>query len=404
MSNPTVTQNLRMPWFGLVLLTAGMLSGCSLASFKQRLAPDGMTLDRYPQIQREVAYRCGADELMGSSEADCELSKALASGAGKQLIDHDLHFRFLQARRLAMSGQADPVASSRAYFKVGKTLIQTLCNRWFDNMELEQRRLDGVDKSFNVWKAFGTTLLGLGNANSTIVSLYGGATTLDSGLSTAYKDVYLLGGSIAKVKLKMFGLIDEYALGVENGIAGFEDAYVALERMGTLCSPSTAKLIIDSGIDAVNLTVNSSLKIVPSNNPATLALAEFNALAQQRDTLEESQRSLASRLVDLRNAESLALDGLERLNAQLRRQTDAVSSLANKSSQELSAAEVEQLAKAKADEGELEAKRVAANRDLELQRQEIAKLETSRSVVQLAFEEAKKQYDKALKKLSDLTK
>ena len=44
---------------------------------------------------------------------------------------------------------------------------------------------------FAVQLAFGTTLLGLGNANSTIVSLYGGATTLDSGLSTAYKDVSL---------------------------------------------------------------------------------------------------------------------------------------------------------------------------------------------------------------------
>jgi hypothetical protein len=285
----------------LFLVCAVALAGCSIAPLKQRLAPAGTSLDRYPQIQRDSTYRCTPDSVLGVGASDCRIDGVAAA---QKDIDHDLHVRFQAARAQALKGSEAGNVNARndaiPYFKTGKALIQTLCSRWFDSMELEERRLDGVDKSFNVWKAFGTTLLGLGNASSAIVSLYGGATTLESGLSTAYKDVYLLGGSISKVKLKIFGLLDQYAGHVEGGAITYETAYVALERMGTLCSPATAKLIIDAGVDAVHLSVSPSLLIEPTSSPVTVALADLNAIAQQRDALsrQETELTISSTATD----------------------------------------------------------------------------------------------------------
>jgi len=399
------TQAHRVWWIVPLMLLVGALSGCSLAPLKQSLAPDGMALDRYPQIQRDAAYRCGADGLLGTSEADCKAPRVMASGAAaaaEQLIDHDLHVRFLQARSLAMSKAVDPVASSRAYFKVGKTLIQTLCSRWFDSMELEQRRLDGVDKSFNVWKAFGTTLLGLGNANSTIVSLYGGATTLDSGLSTAYKDVYLLGGSIAKVKLKMFGLIDDYATAVGDGISDYEGAYVALERMGLLCSPSTAKLIIDTGVDAVDLKVNASLKIEKSNSPAAVALAEMNAVAQQKESLEDSAKALVARLANLRALRSKSELRLKELGEKVAVQQKEVEQMEGQPAVELTATDRQRFDQAKALLIGLQQERSATQRDLDAQTTEINRLADAEKTNETAIAQARKAYQDALTKLKTL--
>lgn len=398
-------QALRVRWIVPFMLLVGGLSGCSLAPLKQRLAPDGMALDRYPQIQRAVAYRCGADGLLGTSDSDCRPLQAMPSGSGaavEQLIDHDLHSRFLQARSLAMSKAGDPMASSRAYFKVGKTLVQTLCSRWFDSMELEQRRLDGVDKSFNVWKAFGTTLLGLGNANSTIVSLYGGATTLDSGLSTAYKDVYLLGGSIAKVKLKMFGLIDDYATEVQTGISDYEGAYVALERMGILCSPSTAKLIIDTGVDSVDLRVNASLKIERSNSPAAVALAEMNAVAQQKESLEESAKALTARLANLRALQPVTQIRLKELSDKVEAQQKEVVQMEGQPPVEPTATDQQRLDKARALLIELQQDRNATQLDLNAQAKEINRLEEAEKTNESAIAQAKKAYQDALAKLRTL--
>lgn len=282
----------------LLLACVVVFTGCSIAPLKQQLAPAGTALDRYPQVQRDATYLCEPEGVLGVSGSDCRIDRA---SQDRQSVDHDLHVRFQSARDRALKNSTTSTNASAdaiAYFNTGKALIQTLCSRWFDSMELEERRLDGVDKSFNVWKAFGTTLLGLGNANSAIVGLYGGATTLESGLSTAYKDVYLLGGSISKVKLKIFGLLDQYAGHVKFEAMTYDDAYVALERMGTLCSPATAKLIIDAGVDAVHLTVNSSLLIEPTSSPITVALADINAIAQQRDALSRQETELASSKAD----------------------------------------------------------------------------------------------------------
>ena len=307
----------------LLLACAVVFTGCSIAPLKQQLAPAGTALDRYPQVQRDATYLCEPDGVLGVSRSDCRIDRGAQD---RRTIDHDLHVRFQSARDRALMNSSttstNASADAIAYFNTGKALIQTLCSRWFDSMELEERRLDGVDKSFNVWKAFGTTLLGLGNASSAIVGLYGGATTLESGLSTAYKDVYLLGGSISKVKLKIFGLLDQYAGHVKFEGMAYDDAYVALERMGTLCSPATAKLIIDAGVDAVHLTVNSSLLIEPTSSPITVALADINAIAQQRDALSRQETELMSskadtekELAEVENRLKEAKKGLERAEA-----------------------------------------------------------------------------------------
>lgn len=208
----------------LILAAAGavvLLSGCSLAPLKQKLAPDSAALDRNPQIHRAASFpetaRPQTPPLAG-----------VPAVAGAEGIDVDLHRLFLEKRARVIA--LDSAATAQAYFDTGGELINVLCGRWFAQMEVEERRLDSVDKSFDVWKSFGTTLLGLGKANAGVVSLYGGLTTVESGLTTAYKDVYLLNGSVSKVKQRIFSLLADYKDRARAKVTDYASSYAAFAR------------------------------------------------------------------------------------------------------------------------------------------------------------------------------
>jgi hypothetical protein len=299
----------------VMVACACLLQGCSLAPLKQQLAPDNAALDRFPRVHRPTSYeRVTPDSLAPG------LTGATPSGAS---IDLDLHRRFLLARQKAMV-ENNPT-TSKDYFDAGRHLVGVLCGRWFGDMEAEERRLDSVDKSFNVWKAFGTTLLGLSKATSSAISLYGSLTTVEGGLSTAYKDVYLLNGSISKVKQRIFGLLDQYTEKARPDINDYGAAYASLERMGALCSPAAARVVIDAGLDTSEVQVDGSGAIRAMGNSVSAAAAG----ATEADRQRVASKQLAARLdqaIAERTREQVALD--QRLAAREAQHTQALAALA----------------------------------------------------------------------------
>lgn len=204
------------------------------------------------------------------------------------------------------------------------------------------------------------------------------------------------------MKLKMFGLIDDYATEVQTGISDYEGAYVALERMGILCSPSTAKLIIDTGVDSVDLRVNASLKIERSNSPAAVALAEMNAVAQQKESLEESAKALTARLANLRALQPVTQIRLKELSDKVEAQQKEVVQMEGQPPVEPTATDQQRLDKARALLIELQQDRNATQLDLNAQAKEINRLEEAEKTNESAIAQAKKAYQDALAKLRTL--
>lgn len=237
---------------------------------------------------------------------------------------------YYAAMNAARAASTDPVIVSR-YVEAGVTLVNSYCLRWFQHLSEQNVKKAFNTENFNVVRALGTAFLGLGNANSVIVSTYGASNTAFESYSKNYSDAFLLAPNSRKVKAQVLSLLDtrgDELLG--NAKASddgklpppvpktFSEAYRRLERFADLCTHSTAKEIVNSALDQSTAvaTVDGKISLGPSLDAlkvakADLAAAKADAVAAKAAALAENQ-PLRDALKTAKEALARQMEGTQR--------------------------------------------------------------------------------------------
>jgi hypothetical protein len=215
---------------------------------------------------------------------------------------------YYAAMNAARAASNDPAAIAR-YVDAGVTLVNSYCLRWFQHLSEQDVKKSFNSENFNVVRALGTAFLGLGNANSLIVSAYGASNTAYESYSKNYSDAFLLAPNSRKVKAQVLSLLDTRAdelLGKPTAANGgkpsvsppetFSEAYRKLERFADLCTHSTAKEIVNSALDqsAAAAAADGKISLEPTSKAlkaadASVAIAKADATNARRAAQAENQ-------------------------------------------------------------------------------------------------------------------
>jgi hypothetical protein len=279
------------------------------------------------------------------------------------------------------------------YYNVGYELIVTMCGRWFDDLDGEYRKNSYNNDQFNIFKDFGTILLGIGKANPNWSTFYGGSTGAYNAMTQSYRDTYLMSGSIGKVKQKTMDLLDDFSKKIKPDVKDFSSAYKSLEMTGAMCSPATAKLILEGGLEIAVVEASKSGAISVTGDPR-LGAAKQAAVASQ--FLGNANKALTA---ETSNAVKSS-QTISSLNDQISNTMKSIADLT--ASMTVSSKTAIQTGDDKNELDRLNADLTAFERGLSDQKNKFAKLQRSLSKLSLAVTEAKSAEDAANKVLSKL--
>lgn len=155
----------------------------------------------------------------------------------------------------------------------------------------------------------GTTLLGIGKANSIIVGSYGALFTGLNGIENNFSQSFLLAPNANKVKEHIFTALDDQAQrlrqapdskknssSADKGTKislrpeSFTEAYMALERYADICTQQTAKEIVNSALDQTKTEVmtdqGNKISTTSTKISADAAVTKLSSdvLSLQKDT------------------------------------------------------------------------------------------------------------------------
>lgn len=280
----------------------------------------------------------------------------------------DYYASLLRASQAADDDSKESQRIIADYISKGITVVNVSCLRWFNTLAESQTRFAYTQGNQNVIQNLGTTLLGVGKANPVITATYGALFTSMNGFETNYSQTFLLAPNANKVKEHIFTAMDNHATQLRRRKAPaekadgtpspveakdsksvttssstsktsknapaegpsleellvappttFTEAYFALERYADICTPQTAKGIINSALDSTKSTVDST----QGNRVQTVAIKatqEANKLVQT--SLGEAQKNLANTLESLQ-AKTANAASADEINA-LRRQLETI--------------------------------------------------------------------------------
>lgn len=256
-----------------------------------------------PAIHRADSYESS------TAKASPTVEKQVVGNASQaENIPIDDYYKALQAARDARPTD-DQKTLVENYVQAGITLVNSHCLRWFQYLSEQDIKKSFNDQNFNVIRALGTAFLGIGNANSVIVSTYGASNAAYEGYSKNYGDAFLLAPNSRKVKSQVLSLLDNRAkrlLGdktvkdkdkdTEEAPKTFSEAYRKLERFADLCTHSTAKEIVNSALDqsVANATTDGKINLTPTDSAAALAdVKRDKELFEARVITEQAQKRQA---------------------------------------------------------------------------------------------------------------
>jgi hypothetical protein len=255
-----------------------------------------------PAIHRADSYP--------SSTAKTTSTQVVGNASQAENIPIDDYYKALQAARDAKTPE-DEKKLVEKYVQAGITLVNSHCLRWFQHLSEQDIKKSFNDQNFNVIRALGTAFLGIGSANSVIVSTYGASNTAYESYSKNYGDAFLLAPNSRKVKSQVLSLLDNRAkrlLGdttannkdrdkdTEAKPQNFSEAYRKLERFADLCTHSTAKEIVNSALDqsVANATTDGKINLSPTDSATALAdVKRDKELSDARVVTEQAQKRQA---------------------------------------------------------------------------------------------------------------
>jgi len=190
------------------------------------------------------------------------------------------------------------------YLDAGFALVNAYCLRWFQRMNDQSIYKQFGDESENLIYALGTTLLGLGKANSYFVTSWGASNTFVKGESANYSNNFLLGSS-PKIKAQVMKmLVDEGKVIRNDGEAKtFLQAYTRLEQYADLCTSGTVRDILGKSLDSVETKYDNGKIIVNSSGPA-ISTTIANLSADVRVVNEKLQTANEKIRVEKLNGEA----------------------------------------------------------------------------------------------------
>ncbi|MFZ6758472.1 hypothetical protein ACO0K9_14810 [Undibacterium sp. Ji50W] len=181
---------------------------------------------------------------------------------------------YYEALTKAANAQANET-SIDDYVAKGITVVNISCLRWFTSLSESQSRFAYTQNNQNVIQNLGTTLLGIGKANSIIVGTFGALFTGLNGVENNFSQSFLLAPNASKVKDHIFTALDQQAERLlmrkkenEKTISTadttsslrpktFTEAYMALERYADICTQQTAKAIVNASLDQTQTKILS---------------------------------------------------------------------------------------------------------------------------------------------------
>lgn len=151
----------------------------------------------------------------------------------------------------ALSAAADKAAGSaeiKGMVDKGIGLVSAYCLRWFQRLDDTQRRVDLLERDFNVVRQLGTALLGIGKASPPWVTGYGAANTAYSGIVENFNEAILAGPTTAKIKSQVLEMLQQSELKLRADVPNltFSQAYARIELHADTCTHSTVRNLLDS--------------------------------------------------------------------------------------------------------------------------------------------------------------
>jgi hypothetical protein len=146
------------------------------------------------------------------------------------------------------------------YVNEGIGLVDTYCIRWFQNLDDQSRLLNYQRSNINVITQLGTALLGIGKANTNIVTSYGAFTTANAGMTENFNSAFLVAPTTDKVKEHVQNALKEKStlLKGTSKPKTFKEAYTELEKYADLCTYDQAKAIVDKSLDITQTKINTT--------------------------------------------------------------------------------------------------------------------------------------------------
>jgi len=219
--------------------------------------------------------------LAQTSYGDCfDANGKLKTDAGEACLKH-------RPRNLIQNYQEEGIA-----------LVDAYCRRWFQLLAERERFFNFEQQNWNVIKQLGTTLLGLGGANSAIVALYGGVNTANDGLQDNYRSAFFFSPSVSKVKQLVLAGMKDYAANLRDSLGnkGFKQVYTELESYADSCTFNSIRTYVSDSVNIATLVVGPSggLEVrqgVGNNSPEELV--SLFSEAQARVRKDKADRELA---------------------------------------------------------------------------------------------------------------
>ncbi|WP_028105063.1 hypothetical protein [Pseudoduganella violaceinigra] len=204
--------------------------------------------------------------------------------------------QYYQALQLAKDVQVDKDATAslkilKDYVEKGITVVNVSCLRWFRSLAEAEIRFNYAQSNQNVIQDLGTTLLGIGKANPLTVGVYGAGFTAANGFEKSFSQSFFLAPNSNKVKAHMFSLLDKQAEKLQlQAFPNFQQAYLALERYGDICTQQTAKEIINSSLDQTNSKIQEGGRVQTVISDSQLGQVAYDKAVEQAKAKVEQEK------------------------------------------------------------------------------------------------------------------
>lgn len=282
----------------LAAALAATLAGCAGMGLQQELTPTPLHRQDLPgaaELPTDAVARAQQEALARQSyEASAEVAMA--------------YFAALQQARAA----PDDKAKVAGYVRQGVALVQLHCQRWFGRIEARQQRSELDTSNYNVISQLGTALLGLGSASPAVMSGYGALNVAWAGVNANIGSAYLAAPNAANVKRLTLDAVDSRAAQLLGTApkpqvpAHYTDAYVALERLASICTPAEVRRLTNKTVEQAKTEAgeNGDIKVFSEVGQAQVQrVAPRTELLAAIDALSDDEALAAARLLPGRGTE-----------------------------------------------------------------------------------------------------
>jgi hypothetical protein len=245
------------------------------------------------------------------------------------------------------------------YVSKGIVVVNVSCVRWFNSLSEAEARYNFAQGNQNVIQTLGTALIGLSRLHSDVTTFWGAGFSAVNGYESNFNQNFLISPNANKVKEHVFTALDQQAALLRNQLVPmallpttqaalnelnkkensvnkesgnvpntlkinapktFVEAYLALERYADICTPQTAKEIINASLDGTQTVVNGG----QGNKIVSLA-NNTDADAEKRQAiLDSTMVALQKTLTEMQKSSALTNDKFEQFKSDITKMIDKI--------------------------------------------------------------------------------